>query len=494
MPSETYDIAVVGGGTAGCVIASRLAASGDRSVILLEAGPDVRLRTPPEWRDAWRLPTLPDWQFESEADEAGTTNKLRRGRLLGGTSWLTRFAVRGAAADFDAWAARGNPGWSFEEVLPTFRRLEADAEFGDEAWHGDRGPVPVTRYPELEPSEIHAAALEAFHAVGFPKVDDHNAPGAVGVGRMPMSSRRGVRVTSVDAYLRPERQPPNPAIRADAAVATVLVDAGRTNGVQLVDGSLIHADWIVLAAGTYGSPAILMRSGIGPAQHLGSLGIGVHVDLPGVGANLADHPAVDLDSGWRGAATSGPVIHSIATFRSADAAPDGAPDLMFWVSDPDGDEPGFYFDPILLKPTSRGSVRLRSSDPTTPPQISLPGVREPSDLVRLVEAYRRGLELARRPEIRRLAKNPPPPEPSTPEEIRRRVIENAYSIPHVVGTCAMGSSPESGGVVDAVGRVHGVERLSVIDASIIPEALSGFPHLVTIMLAEHLSERLPGLL
>lgn len=193
MASETYDIAVVGGGAAGCVVASRLAAAGDRSVVLLEAGPDVRRGIPPDWRDGWRLPTLPDWQFESEADEAGATSKLRRGRLLGGTSWLTRFAVRGAAADFDAWAARGNPGWSFEDVLPAFRRLEADAEFGDEAWHGDRGPVPVTRYPELEPSAIHAAALEAFHAMGFPTVDDHNAPGAVGVGRMPMSSRRGVR-------------------------------------------------------------------------------------------------------------------------------------------------------------------------------------------------------------------------------------------------------------------------------------------------------------
>jgi len=220
----------------------------------------------------------------------------------------------------------------------------------------------------------------------------------------------------------------------------------------------------------------------------------IAVDLPGVGANLADHPAVDLDSGWQGAATSGPVLHSIATFRSADAAPDGAPDLMFWVSDPDGDEPGFYLDPVLLKPASRGSVRLRSSDPTAPPLISLPGVREPSDVTRLAEAYRRGLELAGRPEIRRLARNPPPPTPSTPEETRRRVIENAYSLPHVVGTCAMDSSPEGGGVVDALGRVHGVERLSVIDASIIPEPLSGFPHLVTIMLAEHLAEQLPRLL
>jgi choline dehydrogenase-like flavoprotein len=184
----------------------------------------------------------------------------------------------------------------------------------------------------------------------------------------------------------------------------------------------------------------------------------------------------------------------MATFRSAGAPTGGAPDLMIWVSDPHGDEARFYFDPVLLKPESRGFVRLRSSDPAAPPRITMPGVREPDDVERLVDAYRYGLELANRPEIRRLSKDAAPSEPSTPEEWRRRVIENAYSIPHVVGTCAMGPSPDSGDVVDAFGRVHGVERLSVIDASIIPDAPSGFPHLVTIMLAEHLSEKLPGLL
>jgi choline dehydrogenase-like flavoprotein len=159
-----------------------------------------------------------------------------------------------------------------------------------------------------------------------------------------------------------------------------------------------------------------------------------------------------------------------------------------------GNEPGFWFDPVLLKPDSRGSVRLRSSNPAIPPRITLPGLREPTDVQRLGEAYRRGVELANRPEIRRLANDVPPSEPPTPEAMRRRVVENAYSIPHVVGTCAMGPSPESGDVVDAMGRVLGVDRLSVIDASIIPDAPSGFPHLVTIMLAEHLSEKLSALL
>ena len=223
---------------------------------------------PADAADGWRLPVVPDWGFESEPNGAGATSRLRRGRVVGGTSWLTRFAVRGAAADFDAWAARGNPGWSFAEVLPAFRRIEADAEFGDRPWHGDEGPIPITRYPGLEPSEIHAAALEAFDAVGIPRTEDHNEPGAVGAGPMPMSSRVGVRVTSADAYLADGTRPSNLVIRTEAMAASVMLESGRATAVQLDDGTLIRADLIVLAAGTYGSPAILMRSGIGPAAHL----------------------------------------------------------------------------------------------------------------------------------------------------------------------------------------------------------------------------------
>ncbi|MEO5703888.1 MAG: GMC family oxidoreductase [Candidatus Limnocylindrales bacterium] len=438
----------------------------------------------------WQRPALPEWGFESEPDATDATRKLRRGRLVGGTSWLAQFALRGAAADFDSWAAAGNTGWSFEDVLPTFRRLEADKEYGDRPWHGSDGPIPITRYPGLERSEIHRAALDALAALGFPSIDDHNQPGAIGVGPMPMSSRAGKRVTSADAYLPVGWQPSNLAIRADSPVATVVVTSGRVTGVQLVDGTEIGASWVVLSSGTYGSPSILMRSGIGPGDDLRALGIPVRVDLPGVGANLADHAGVDLSSGWTGIGRKDPVLHSIATFRSSLAPRDGAPDLMFWATDPEGEDGAFSLDPILLKPRSRGSVRLRSADPADPPRITLPGLTESADMERLAEGYRQGLALANRPEIRRLAKAPPPPDPADTAELRRRIAENAYSIPHVVGTCAMGSTPGSGAVVDPLGRVHGVDGLSVIDASIMPDAPSGFPHLITIMLAEHLATTL----
>jgi choline dehydrogenase-like flavoprotein len=218
------------------------------------------------------------------------------------------------------------------------------------------------------------------------------------------------------------------------------------------------------------------------------------VDLPGVGANLADHSGVDLDSGWRGSGTAGPILHSIATFHSSVATSADRPDLMFWITDPAAAEPAFSLDPVLLLPESRGSVRLRSADPTERPRIELPGLTETSDIDRLVEGYKRGLELANRPELRLLCKDPAPPDPGDAPEFRRRVVENAYSIPHVVGTCAMGASPEAGAVVDPLGRVHGVVGLGIVDASIMPEPPSGFPHIITIMMAEHLSEGLARIL
>jgi choline dehydrogenase len=490
---EAAEVVVVGGGAAGCVVARRLA-EGRRSVLLLEAGPDLGDSVGPALLDGWRNPRgsdwTTDWGYESEPPADGNPAKLRRGKLLGGTSWLTRFAVRGHPADFEAWAARGNPGWSFAEVLPAFRRLEADADFGDEPWHGNAGPMAINRYGMQRRSAIHDAAVEAFRDLGFPTVEDHNAPGAVGAGPMPMSTRDGRRVTTLQAYLRREALPASLVTRSDRQVDKVLIDGGRALGVRLVDGTEVAADSVILSAGVYGSPPLLMRSGVGPAAHLREMGIDVVVDLQGVGENLADHPGVDLDAGFNGDAACEALRHTIATFRSRSQPAAGPPDLMFWVHEPSEDDGRLYLDPILLKPGSRGSVRLRSADPLDPPRIILPGLRAERDVERLMEGYELGRAIANHPAIRALAEEPAPATPLGPAELRERVATNAYSLPHVVGTCRMGPSPDAADVVDAAGRVHGVDGLRVIDASVIPDAPSGFPHLVTIMVAEHLAERL----
>jgi len=494
---EDFDVVVVGGGAAGCVVAARLSESGSRSVLLLEAGPDLRANPPDKIRDGWQMMGRElDWGDVSEPDERGTVQKPRRVRILGGTSSLTRFALRGSPADYDEWEALGNPGWGFVDVLPYLKRVETDLDFGDQPWHGGSGPIPVTRYRHLEPTEIHTAVLRSLEAAGFPPVDDHNRPGAVGVGRMPMNSRDGRRVATDLAYLPLGRTPPNLIIRSGTQVSEIVFEGMRATGVRLLNGAVIDASCVVLSSGAFGSPPILLRSGLGPPDHLRSVGISVRLDLSGVGANLVDHPDVDIDCGYRGAARAAPRLHSVATFHSRGASKNAAPDLMLWVYDPalPGNPLQVSVDVVLVKPRSRGSVRLRSTDPADLPRIDLPRLREPSDLERLTEAYRRGWEVASWPAVRRLCAGPLLPEIHDDGELRWAIRQTATSIPHYVGTCAMGSSPEDGAVVDATGRVYGTERLFIVDASIMPTVPSGFTHIPTIMIAERLSEQIAALL
>ena len=492
---DAFDVIVVGAGAAGCVMAARLAQSRARSVLLLEAGRDLRSDPPELVRDGWNMTREFDWGYASEPDDIGASQKLRRLKLVGGTSNVVRFAVRGSPADYGEWVALGNPGWGFDDLLPYFKRLETDLDYGDQPWHGDRGPIPIGRYRDIEPTDVHAAAVGALVGAGFPQVADHNRPGAVGIGPMPMSSRDGVRVTTAVAYLGPGSTKPHVSLRPEAEVAHVLFQGTRATGVRLVDGSEIEAGCVVLCAGTYGSPPILMRSGIGPAEHLRAVGIPIRIELSGVGANLADHPAIDFDCGYRGDARATPLLHTIATFHTSGMSTSAPPDLMFWLSDPApaGEPEQFTIGVVLLKPQSRGTVRLRSANPTEAPRIELPNLRDPYDLERLVEGYLRVREVASSPELRRLCNGPLPPDIHDDGRLRRTIRQMASSIPHVVGTCSMGPSTDVQAVVDRSGRVYGTEALFVADASIMPTVPSGFTHLPTIVIAEKLAEEIARL-
>jgi choline dehydrogenase len=488
--NDSFDVIVVGGGAAGCVVAARLTENPDARVALLEAGPDYET-IPAEIDDGLGHPPTAthNWGFTSEPDpDSGRKIDLPRGRVIGGSSTTNAaFALRGHPADYDAWAAAGDAGWSWDDVLPSFCKLETDLDFGGKPYHGSEGPIPVRRYMGEDRSPAAHAVHDAIAASGVPSVEDHNAPGAVGVGPVPVNEVGGHRMGVASTYLRAARGRPNLSIRADSLVQDVLITGSRATGVRLDGGEVINGGQVVLSGGTYASPAILLRSGVGPAADLRALGIDVVADVDGVGRGLVDHPAVSIDMAYAGDAPPVRLMQTVATLHSESAPPGSPPDLqMFGVGPwPAGDLNIWILVAGIVKPRSRGRLWLRSADAADPPHIDLGYYTHADDMPRHVELLRRTRAVTLAPEIAGLTRevlNGPASDDDA--ELEHYIRANCWSYHHPVGTCAMGS------VVDERGRVHGLDNLSVIDASIMPSIPSANTHLPTLMIAEHLAEKL----
>lgn len=512
-----WDDIIVGAGAAGSVLASRLSEQPDRQVLLIEAGPDFAppLRWPAPLLDA-RGPVTSGFNWDFNVHAADRTDPTRpafpypAGKVVGGGSAINgAIALRAFKEDFDRWALLAGPEWAWPEVLPFFKRIEADSDFTGSG-HGADGPLPICRPGPGALHPLQAAFLETCMAtMGWPLLADLNGSSDAGVGLLPSNQRGGRRVSVADAYLASARARPNLRILAGATVSRVLFSKQRAVGVELLRGAegppraIIQGRRVTLSAGAFNTPALLQRSGVADAALCRALGIEPVADLPGVGENLIDHPSVML---WMAPKDVAPgpawAAHHQALARVASLPGETLPDIHIAALSgyPAHHVPQLQqmlglpsvhgLSVVLCRPASRGRVFLARPEPTAAPVIEFKlGSRE-EDLGPLARGVRLAWRISQSPAFAALAGRPLMWSEALMRDeaaLKAALARRLGCAWHAVGTARMGAASDRHAVVDAHGRVHGIDGLRIADASVMPDIPSGPTHLACLMLAERMA-------